>query len=178
MVNPFAPVYCVRCKRSVSAEESLCEACRRHDTQAAFSAPAQAEPACDAPRWSPMRRLLFLMFATQFLWLVWAALRSVSLFASVDLIDLTLMAFGIAVIAPFGLVAVDLRQDEDRFTLYGYAASGWQLFWSVEALVRLRQIADPLQHNWPYLLEAVFSGALLVNLWLYRNAERKDGYDF
>ncbi len=176
MIDPFTLVYCVRCRRPVSDGARLCEECRQQETQAAGSAPIHAEPAAVASHWSPVRRILFVMFAAQFLWLLWGNLRGVSLFASVDLIDLAWMAFGLAVIAPFGLVAVDLWQDEDRFTLYGYAASGWQLFWSVDALIRYRQVPDPLQHNLMSLLEAVFSGALLAILWLYRAAERKTDY--
>lgn len=35
-----------------------------------------------------------------------------------------------------------------------------------------RETADPLRHNLVYILEAVFSGALLITLWLYRTSKR------
>ena len=56
--------------------------------------------------------------------------------------------------------------------LYGYAAASYHLFFGLVACIQYREVADPLRHNLMYILEAVFSGVLLIALCLYRTSKR------
>jgi len=69
---------------------------------------------------------------------------------------------------PVGLVAADVWEGTDRFTLYGYAAAGYNAFISLLTLIMLREVPNPLRQNAMYLLEFLLSLVLLITLWLYR----------
>ncbi len=150
MNDPFSPTYCVRCKRPNSDGAGLCEECRR-------SAPAALTPLQPvAARWSPIRG--FLLF------------RNPSLRGEGG--ELARRERITPSLPPFGLVAADLWQDENRYTLYGYAAAGYHLFFGLVACIQYREAADPLHHNLMYILEATLGGALLLTLWIYRTTKR------
>ena len=107
----------------------------------------------------------------QISWLGWVAVQNIALHGLGDSFLQILELCGTGFV-PSGLVAADLWQGEDRFTLYGYAAAGYHLFFGLVACIQYREVADPLRHNLMYILEAVFSGALLLTLWLYRTSKR------
>jgi hypothetical protein len=165
MNDPFSPTYCVRCKRPNSEGAGLCDECRR-------LAPAVLTPLQPAPaRWSPVRVFLLALLGSLLVWAGWVAVLNVVLHGLGDSLVQILELCGTAFV-PFGLVAADLWQDEDRYTLYGYAAAGYQMFFGIVACIQYREVADPIHHNLLYILEAVFGGALLLTLWLYRTSKR------
>jgi hypothetical protein len=169
MNDPFSPVYCARCKRPVSDGVRLCENCRPLTPEVA--SPAQMPLMSIRGNWSPMRVFLLLLLAMQIGWLGWVAVQNIVLHGLGDSLLTLLELFGTGFV-PFGLVAADLWQGEDRFTLYGYAAAGYHLFFGLVACIQYREVDDPLHHNLVYILEAVFSGTLLLLLYLYRTLKR------
>ena len=114
---------------------------------------------------------LLVLLGSLLVWAGWVAVLNVVLHGLSDSLMQILELCGTAFV-PFGLVTADLWQDEDRYTLYGYAAAGYHLFFGLVACIRFREVADPLHYNLPYIAEAVFSGALLLILWLYRTSKR------
>jgi len=122
-------------------------------------------------RWSPVRVFLLLLLAALLAWAGWVAVLNITLHGIGDSLMQILELCGTGFV-PFGLVAADLWQDEDRFTLYGYAAAGFHLFFGLVTCLQFREVSDPLRHNLMYILEAVLGGALLLTLWLYRTTKR------
>ena len=165
MNDPFSLTYCVHCKRPNPNGAGLCEECRKRSPAAL--APLQPAPA----RWSPVRAFLLLLVGLLLLWSGWAVVQGIVFHGFIDSLTNALWLCGMGLV-PFGLVFADLWEDEDRFTLYGYAAAGYHLFFGLVACIRFREVADPLHYNLPYIAEAVFSGALLLILWLYRTSKR------
>jgi len=166
MNDPFSPTYCVRCKRLNPDGAGLCEECRRAPA-AGFMTPLQPAPA----RWSPVRAFLLALVGLLLLWSGWDAVYDVVHYGPNNSLTSILWLCGMGLV-PFGLVAADLRQDEDRYTLYGYAAAGYHLFFGVVACIQYREVADPLHHNLIYILEATLGGTLLLTLWIYRTTKR------
>lgn len=165
MNDLFSPTDCVRCKRPLPDGAGLCEQCRTR-------APAADLPTLSAPaRWSPVRAFLLLLVSLLLVWAGWAAALDIALHGLGDSLTGLLWLCGMGFV-PFGLVAADLWQDEDRYTLYGYAAAGYHLFFGLVACLQYREVTDPFHHNLIYILEAGLGGALLLTLWIYRTAKR------
>jgi len=122
-------------------------------------------------RWSPVRVFLLLLLAALLVWAGWVTVYNIVLHGLGDSLVQILELCGTGFV-PFGLVAADLWQDEDRFTLYGYAAAGFHLFFGLVTCLQFREVSDPLHHNLMYILEAVLGGALLLTLWIYRTTKR------
>jgi len=122
-------------------------------------------------RWSPVRVFLLLLLGALLAWAGWVTVYNTVLHGVGDSLLQVLELCGTAFV-PFGLVAADLWQDEDRFTLYGYAAAGFHLFFGLIACLQYREAADPFHHNLMYILEAMLGGAVLLTLWLYRTTKR------
>lgn len=120
---------------------------------------------------SPVRVFLLLLLGALLVWAGWVAVLNVVLHGFGDSLEQILELCGTAFV-PFGLVAADLWQDEDRFTLYGYAAAGFHLFFGLVTCLQFREVSDPLHHNLMYILEAVLGGALLLTFWIYRTTKR------
>ena len=165
MNDPFSPIYCLRCKRPNPGGAGLCDECRR-------SAPAVLTPPQPAPaRWSPVRAFLLILVGLLLLWCGWATIVCIASHGFIASLTNTLWLCGMGFV-PFGLVAADLWQDEDRYTLYGYAAAGYQLFFGAVACIQYREVTDPLHHNLIYILQATLGGTLLLTLWIYRTTKR------
>lgn len=167
MNDPFSPTYCLRCKRSNPDGEGLCDECRRR----APAADLAATPAPAPARRSPIRAFLLGLVGLLLVWCGWALVLCIASHGFGDSLTNTLWLCGMGFV-PLGLVAADLWQDEDRYTLYGYAAAGYHLFFGVVACIQYREVADPLHHNLIYILEATLGGTLLLTLWIYRTTKR------
>ena len=165
MNDPFSPTYCARCKRPNIGGAGLCDECRRQ-------APAVLTPLQPAPaRWSPVRAFLLALVGLLLLWCGWDVVYDVMHYGLSNSLTSLLWVAGMGFV-PFGLVAADLWQDENRYTLYGYAAAGYQLFFGAVACIQFREVTDPFRHNLIYILEATLGGALLLTLWLYHTTKR------
>ena len=118
-----------------------------------------------------MRVFLLLVLGLLLLWTGWVVVLNIALHGVGSSLFQILELCGLGFV-PFGLVATDLWQDENRYTLYGYAAAGYHLFFGLIACIQYREVADPIHHNLMYLLEAVLAGTLLLALWIYRTAKK------
>lgn len=169
MTDPFSPTYCIQCKRPSPDGSRLCEECCRPGLEATPIVPTPFQPA--PAHWSPVRAFLLPLVGLLLLWSGWVAVQDVLYHGIGDSLTSLLWLCGMGFV-PFSLIAADLWQDEDRYTLYGYAAAGYHLFFGIVACIQYREVTDPFQHNLMYILEAVLGGALLLTLWIYRTTKR------